>query len=99
MVCFEMEEKAVGRPCRPVGALGHRLEALAGGRFCLVCGAYTFQHVCRLGFVCRGRLADAAAAWRLKRMLRGRHPATGAFVGDPRCVDMALDMLDIILGP
>ena len=85
-------------PCRPAGSSGHRLVQLGKGHFCSRCGAYTFQALRLLAGICSGRPHDAAAEWRLRRMSRGRHPCTGAFVSSPCWVDGAADTFYLILG-
>ena len=79
-----------GRPCRPAGALGHAFVAVGCGTACRRCGAYTFKAVRHLALECRGRPRDAAAAWRLWRVLAGRHPVQGSPLGQPAVVDPAL---------
>ncbi len=80
------------------GVLGNQLMQLGGGMACRRCGAYAFQMVRLIGTGCHGRPRDAAAAWRLRRYMRGCHPATGAFLGSPLLVDAAADSFAIILG-
>ncbi len=69
---------------RVLGALGH-------GTFCMECGAYVFTHVVLLPGQCPGRPKDAAAKWRLYRMVAGRHPANGLAIGQPRLIEPAFE--------
>ena len=86
------------RLCRPAGTLGHRMQAVGAGLVCTSCGAYSFRHVLHLGTTCRGRLADPAAGWRLRRMLDGRHPVTGQVIGTAVPIDPVDDAFHVILG-
>ena len=95
--CLLPAALATGRRCRPAGVLGHRLVRVGNGMACRRCGAYAFQVVRLIGTGCSGRPRDAAAAWRLRRLLRGRHPTTGAFLGDPLLVGGAAESFAIIL--
>jgi hypothetical protein len=47
---------------------------------------------------CRGRPADAAAEWRLRRMMGGRHPANGTVLGEARRLDAAVGSFSLYLG-
>ena len=85
-------------PCKPAGINGHCLVQLGTGHFCKRCGAFCFKALRLLAGQCKGRPSDQAADWRLRRMLSGRHPVTGAFVGTPCWVDGAAETFHIILG-
>ena len=96
--CLMPARLTVGRRCRPAGTLGHTLASLGTGVFCTRCGAYGFSKLELLAEGCKGRPADAAAAWRRRRMLQGQHPGTGALLDGPRLVDTAADTFMVILG-
>ena len=84
--------------CTAAGMLRHGLAALGSGVFCLRCGADSFRQKLLLTGECRGRPVDAAAAWRLKRMLGGRHPVNGTTLGEARRINAAAGAFSIILG-
>ena len=55
-----------------------------------------------LAGTCRGRPVGGAygsTGCRLRKMLRGVHPRTGEDLGEPRPIDPATTMFDIVLGP
>ena len=90
---------AASRPCRAVGSLGHQLVQLADCTACRRCGAYAIHAVKLLGMACHGRVQDPerGAGWRLHRILAGRHPRTGVFMGQPRLLDPAGEVFSILL--
>jgi hypothetical protein len=98
--CLLPSELARGKCCRPAGTLGHSLVCTESCVACVRCGAYAMQAVKLLGGPCGGRLKDAGrgSGWRLRRILSGRHPRTGAFLGQPRRLDPAEEMFTIVLG-
>ncbi len=96
--CLMPARLTVRRRCRPAGTLGHTLASIGGGVVCMRCGAYGFSKLELLTEARKGRPADAAADWRRRRMLKGRHPCTGAVLDGPRLVDIAADTFMVILG-
>jgi hypothetical protein len=44
------------------------------------------------------QVACVAARWRLLRLVGGKRPVTGAFLGQPRLVAPALECFHLILG-
>ncbi len=86
------------RACVPVENRTHTICAIGCGTFCVKCVAYAFARVRQLGGACKGRPADVAATWRLRRMESGRHPVGGAVLGMPRLIEPALETFHLILG-
>ncbi len=82
----------------PVGSRTHTMCAIGCGTVCVKCGAYAFARVRQLGGACKGRPADVAATWRLRRMDSGRHPVCGVVLGMPRLIEPALETFHLILG-
>ena len=88
-----------GRPCRPQGALGHKLAIIGQGVFCRTCGLYSFQELNMLKAQCRGPPKPGGGnAHRLQKLLSGVHPRTGEEYGRPQPIDAALDAFSVILG-
>ena len=79
------------------GVLRHCLAAIGPSLCCIRCGAYTFRQMLVLAGECRGRPADAAAAWRLQRMLGGKHPTSGLTLREAKRIDAAAEAFCIIL--
>ena len=75
-----------GLPCQREVS-GHLYMRLGTYRFCCRCGAYTQRQVRLLSETCHGREgSDRSAAIkervrRLERMLAGKDPKTGAWIG------------------
>ncbi len=82
--CLMLTRLIVGRRCRPAGTHGHTFASLGTRVFCTRCGASGFSKRKLLAEGCKGRLADAAAVWRRRRMLQGRHLCTAALLDEPR---------------
>ena len=96
--CMLPPRLARDRPCRPYSDLGHVFFALGQGQFCGRCGAYSFDRVVMLGGTCLGRPQHNVADWRRRRrMLQGRHPKAGSWLGVPRRIDTAVDMFTVVL--
>ena len=95
--CLLPPALALGRPCRPQGSLRHRLYRLGAGVFCRRCGFYSFMELNRLKASCPGRATAQGNVWRLRRMLEGRHPKSGVFIGMPSPIDPATEAFDVIL--
>ena len=96
--CLMPAAIAQTRSCTAAGVLRHCLAAIGSGVCCLRCGAYSFRQLLLLSGECRGRPADAAAAWRLRRMMGGRHPVNGAYLGEAKRIDAATEAFSLILG-
>ena len=72
---------------------------LGHGLFCAKCGAYSFSKTMRLAEQCPGR-AVGAVRYRLRRMLSGKHPLSGAFLDAPAPVDDVARQFHVyLLGP
>ena len=72
------EEPQVEEPVLPADADGHLLMVIGPIVWCVLCGSYqTSKRTCRLREACP-KLLENRAHYRLKRLQRGRHPATGA---------------------
>ncbi len=86
------------RQCCEAGACAHALFALGAGTFCTRCSAYAFAQVLGSANCCRGGPKDAAARWRLTRMVAGRHPVRGPAIGVPRLIEPALEAFHLLFG-
>ena len=98
--CLLPPALAGSRPCRPHGNMGHSFMAIGGGLCCRRCGSYAFQRLELLGTTCRGRPPggqQGTTAWRLRRMLQGRHPKTGAHIGNAAFIDPSIATFTVVL--
>ncbi len=84
--------------CCQVGLRTYALGGVGAGTFCMRYGAFAFAQVVQLACTCAGRPEDAAAAWRVRHMLSGRHPATGMWLGTPEVVALDHEAFYLVLG-
>ena len=96
--CLLPPALARGRHCRRIGTRRHKIFRLGSGIFCGRCGAHSFEQVVLLSSECLGRPTSAGNEWRLKRMLDGKRPKTGMFIGTPSLIDPALATFAVVLG-
>ncbi len=84
-----MQTRRYPGPCLCGSGLRHGMPEMRG--------LYTFKAVRHLALECRCMPRDAAAVWRLRRLLAGRHSVQGSPLGQPAVV-FVLVAFSIILG-
>ena len=55
------------------------------------------MELCKLRAACPGRVTAQGNVWRLKRMLAGKDPKTGEFIGTPSVINPASEAFEVIL--
>jgi len=77
----ELRFSFAAEQCRRPRGTGHNVFLCGAIVFCARCGAYSETKVVHLQDTCRGMPASGSAAFRLRRLLRGKHPVKGQDVG------------------
>ena len=80
-------ECLAGIPCEGQSST-HALLSAGQFLFCRLCGAYTAAKVVNLASICVGRPSSSSAADRRNRLLKGLHPISREFMGQPLEVEV-----------
>ena len=97
--CWRVEADCGAAPCIDSRDRPHRVHRLGPAIFCGRCGGYSFQRTRKLHDGCKGRPSGPAVRARLEKMWAGKHPLTGAILGEPTPIGDPAAAFFVLLGP